>query len=87
MAITLAEELRNKLLTRLNIQYIKPEEVDLDGPIFGIGLGLDSIDSLELIIMLEQEYGIKFSNPDEAKEVFASINSIAKYIESHKQNA
>lgn len=82
----LTEELKNKILERLNIQYIAPEDVDLDGPIFGTGLGLDSIDSLELILLLEQDYGIKFSNPDEAKEVFSSINSIARYIESKKQN-
>jgi acyl carrier protein len=54
-------------------------------PLFGEGLGLDSIDALELIVLMENHYHIKLLNPDEGKSVFQSINTMADYIAKHKQ--
>lgn len=64
---------------------MKPEEIDDNAPLFGEGLGLDSIDALELIVLMEKQYGIKLSNPSEGKEVFRSINVMAAYIAKNRK--
>ena len=61
-----------------------PEEIDNDAPLFGDGLGLDSIDALELIVILDKFYGIKLKSPAEGKAVFKSINSIADYVQKNR---
>lgn len=76
----LAEKLKLQIIEHLNLEDLEPDEVGLDDPLFGMGLGLDSIDALELIVFLEKEYGTKIENPEEGKEVFQSINTIAAYI-------
>ena len=62
-----------------------PEDIDAEAPLFGDGLGLDSIDALELIVLLEREYGIKLSNPAEGKRIFKSIASIADYVSKNRK--
>ena len=61
-----------------------PEDIDDDAPLFGDGLGLDSIDALELIVILDKHYGIKLASPAQGKEVFKSINCIADYIRKNR---
>ena len=63
-----------------------PADIDADDALFGDGegLGLDSIDALELIVLMEKEYGIKLANPAEGKEIFKSIRTIAEYVSSHR---
>ena len=61
-----------------------PEDMDADSPLFGAGLGLDSIDALELIVLLEKSYGIKLANPSEGKAIFKSIRTIAEYVKEHR---
>ena len=82
------EELINKLklqiLDALNLEGMTPEEIDNDAPLFGDGLGLDSIDALELIVILDKFYGIKLKSPAEGKAVFKSINSIADYVQKNR---
>jgi len=80
----LKTELKEKIVKILNLEDITPAEVDDNDPLFGDGLGLDSIDALELIVMLDKEYGIKLSDPKEGKVIFQSVETMAKYITEHR---
>jgi acyl carrier protein len=77
-------ELKKNIITVLNLEDLKPEDIDDNAPIFGDGLGLDSIDALELIVMFSKEYGIKLTDPKEGKKIFISINTMADYITAHR---
>lgn len=80
----LKAQLKKQILEALSLDEMKPEEIDNNAPLFGEGLGLDSIDALELIVLMEKQYGIKLSNPAEGKEVFKSINVMAEYIAKNR---
>ena len=77
-------ELKTKIIEVLNLEEMTPEDIDTDSPLFGAGLGLDSIDALELIVLLEKSYGIKLANPSEGKAIFKSIRTIAEYVKEHR---
>lgn len=83
------DELINKLkievIAQLNLEEVSPDEINPDSPLFGDGLGLDSIDALELIVLLEKKYGIKIDDPKDGKQVFYSIRSMAEYITAHQK--
>ncbi|MBQ9285534.1 MAG: acyl carrier protein [Bacteroidaceae bacterium] len=80
----LIKELKANIIEVLNLEDMAPEDIENDAPLFGEGLGLDSIDALELIVMMEKEYGIKLKNPAEGKEIFKSINVMAQYVSEHR---
>lgn len=80
----LKAQLKEQILEALSLDEMKPEEIDDNAPLFGEGLGLDSIDALELIVLMEKQYGIKLSNPAEGKEVFKSITVMAEYIAKNR---
>ena len=82
--MTLTEELKLLIIEALNLEGMQPEDIDDAAPLFGSGLGLDSIDALELLMILDKHFGIKFANREESKAVFASINTMVTYIESHR---
>lgn len=82
---SLKEELKQQIIEQLNLEDIAPEDIADDEPLFGNGLGLDSIDALELIVLLEKYHGIKLTDPEQGKAVFHSVNTIADYIEKNKQ--
>lgn len=82
--IALVEELKKKIIAALNLEEMTPADINADDALFGNGLGLDSIDALELIVLLEKDYGIKVKNPAEGKEIFISVNSMADFIEAHR---
>jgi acyl carrier protein len=69
----------------LNLEEVKPEDIDNDAPLFGDGLGLDSIDALELIVLLEKNYGIKLQDANQGKEIFKSVNTMAEYISNNRK--
>ncbi len=79
----LKQTLKEQIITALNLEDIRPNDIEDDAPLFSEGLGLDSIDALELIMLLDKKYGIKIADPKQGKEIFTSINSIADYIASH----
>lgn len=79
--------LKQQIIESLNLQGMKPEDIDDHAPLFGEGLGLDSIDSLELMVLLERNYGIKIEDAREGRKVLTSVQSMADYIQSHKQQA
>lgn len=76
----LIQELKEHLIEELNLEEITPEDIDADASLFGEGLGLDSIDALEIILILEKYYGVKLANSAEAKPVFRSVRTLAEYI-------
>jgi acyl carrier protein len=81
----LKEELKTKIIKALNLEDLKPEDIDNDAPLFGDnGFGLDSIDALELIVLLEKNYGIRIKDPKAGKDVFKSISVMADYIEKNR---
>ncbi len=80
----LINELKTKIIEALKLVDLKPEDIDADAPLFGEGLGLDSIDALELMLLLEKNYGIKLKNPAEGKEVFKSVRTMAEYIQANQ---
>ena len=77
-------QLKEQIIEVLNLEDVTPADIDNDAPLFGEGLGLDSIDALELMVMMEKEYGIKLKNPAEGKEIFKSINVMAQYVNEHR---
>ena len=77
-------ELKNKIIEVLNLEDVAVEEIKDTDPLFGGGLGLDSIDALELIVLLDKDYGIKLADPKKGKEIFQSIEVMAKYIEENR---
>ena len=76
--------LKQQIIESLNLQGMKPEDIDDNAPLFGEGLGLDSIDSLELMVLLERNYGIKIEDAREGRKVLTSVQSMAEYIDTHK---
>lgn len=81
----LQDELKAKIIEALSLEDLKAEDIDNDAPLFGDnGLGLDSIDVLELIVLMEKSYGIKLKDPKEGKAVFKSVNVMADYIREHR---
>lgn len=80
----LIETLKKQIIEQLNLVEVQPQDIDPAAPLFGEGLGLDSIDALELIVLLEKHYNIKLKDPKEAKNIFASLNTMANYILKNK---
>jgi acyl carrier protein len=80
----LVADLKRQIVEQLNLQDIKPEDIGDDQPLFVEGLGLDSIDALELIVLLQQHYKIKLSNAEEGPKVFQSVKTMAEYIRAHQ---
>ena len=80
----LIQQVKQQIIEVLNLEEVTPADIDNDAPLFGEGLGLDSIDALELIVMMEKEYGIKLKNPAEGKEIFKSVRVMAQYINDHR---
>jgi acyl carrier protein len=81
----LINDLKEQIIDALNLEEITPEDIENNTPLFGEGLGLDSIDALELIVILDKFYGIKLTNPSEAKNIFKDIDTIAKYVNENRQ--
>lgn len=80
----LIAQLKNEIIEALNLEEMQPEEIDSDETLFGSGLGLDSIDALELIVLLDKNYGIKLKNASEGKEIFKSVRHIAEYVSANR---
>ncbi len=82
----LIEQLKVQIIEQLNLEDIEPDDIDPEDPLFGNGLGLDSIDALELIVLLEKEYGIKIENPKDGQKIFFSLKSMAEFITENQKN-
>lgn len=73
--------IKRLIVNSLNLDGIQPETIDDDAPLFGEGLGLDSVDALELVVALEKEFGIKIKSQELGREVFSSVASLSQFIE------
>jgi len=80
----LKQELKEYIIEQINLEDITPEDIPDNEALFGEGLGLDSIDVLELIVMLDKNYGIKLTDPEKGRAIFESIEVMAKYIFENK---
>ena len=80
----LQDILKQQIIDALNLEEVEVADIDCDAPLFGEGLGLDSIDALELIVLLERSYGIKIKDPAVGKEIFKSINVLAHYVSENR---
>ena len=80
----LMANLKKQIIEALNLKHLKPEDIGDDQPLFVDGVGLDSIDALELIVLLRQHYNIKITDPQEGPKIFQSVRSIAEYIQTHQ---
>ena len=80
----LMADLKKQIIEALNLKHLKPEDIGDDQPLFVEGLELDSIDALELIVLLQQKYNIKLDNPQEGPKIFRSVKTMAEYINTHK---
>jgi acyl carrier protein len=82
--VQLKQQLKKQIVEFLNLINVKPEDIKDDEPLFGTGLGLDSIDSIELIVLLSREYGINIQDPKEGRKILVDINTMADYIEKNR---
>ena len=80
----LMTELKTRIIETLRLEDISPDQIDTDAPIFGTGLGLDSIDALELIVMLENCYGIVIKDIEEGRPAFQSARTLAAFIQAKR---
>jgi acyl carrier protein len=81
----LKEQLKRQIIQFLNLTDLTPTDIKDDEPLFGDGLGLDSIDSLELIVLLKKEYGIDIRDPREGRKVLVDVATMADYIAEHSK--
>jgi acyl carrier protein len=79
----LKEQLKRQIIQFLNLTDLTPADIKDDEPLFGDGLGLDSIDSLELIVLMKKEYGIDIRDPREGRKVLVDVATMADYIQEH----
>lgn len=80
------EKLKSQIIEQLNLEELDIEDFGNDTPLFGDdGIGLDSIDALELIVLMEKDYELKVANPEEGSKIFYSVNTMAEYIRTHKK--
>lgn len=80
----LKQQLKKQIIEFLNLTALKPEDIKDDEPLFGEGLGLDSIDSLELIVLLKREYGIIIQDPKEGRKILVDVNTMVDHIEKFR---
>ncbi len=80
--MSLENELKSLIVTELKLAHIKPEEIDDESPLIGEGLGLDSLDAVEIVVLLQKHYQVMMKETDRA--AFSSIKSLADYIRNHR---
>ena len=82
---SLIEELKHKMIKAFSLERVTPSDIKEDQPLFGGGLGLDSIDALELVALLEQDYGIQIAERAVADKAFASVRALAEFVSTHRK--
>jgi acyl carrier protein len=80
----LIQNLKLEIIESLNLEDMTPDQIEADTPLFVEGLGLDSIDALELIVLLEKKYGLKIDTAEEGKRILYSVRSMAEHIVRHR---
>jgi len=80
----MVEELKSLIIEHLNLEDVDPAQVDADAPLFGEGLGLDSVDALELVMLMETTYGAKIDSSEVGKQAFASLSALASFVDKNR---
>lgn len=78
------QDLKKYLVEDLHLEDVVPEDIDDEAPLFGEGLGLDSLDAVELVVLLQKRFGVAVKDMEEAREAFASVRALAEYIEQKR---
>jgi acyl carrier protein len=81
----LIADLKGQIIEALNLKHLTPADIGDDQPLFGEGVGLDSIDALELIVLLQNQYQVKVENPQDGPKIFYSVKSIAEFITANQK--
>ncbi|MBX3473854.1 MAG: acyl carrier protein [Planctomycetes bacterium] len=81
----LVDELKHLIIRHLNLEDVDPQSVSPDEPLFGGGLGLDSVDALELVMLMETNYGAKIESSDSGRKAFASLKTLADFVQAHRK--
>ena len=79
------EKLKQVLIDELNLEDVTPEEIGDEEPLFGDGLGLDSLDAVELVVVIQKHFGVEIKDMEEGRPALQSISSLAAFIEDKKQ--
>lgn len=82
---SLLEKLKGEIIETLNLSDVTPADIDVDEPLIGGSLGLDSIDTLELLVLLEKQYSVNIPDVNAGREAFRSVRSLATYIQNNQQ--
>lgn len=82
--MSLKEELKQAIVADLNLEDISSDEIEDDEPLFGEGLGLDSLDAVELVVLLQKHFGIEVKDMEEGRQAFVSIDALAAFIEQRR---
>lgn len=80
----LEKQLKEQIIEALRLEEVTPDEIDPQAPLFGDGLGLDSIDALELVVMVERNYGIRIEDIEVGREAFSSVRRLAQFVEENR---
>ncbi len=81
----IARKLKEVIVEDLNLEEVTPDEIRDDAPLFGEGLGLDSLDAVELVVVVKRHFGVEIKDMTEGREAFASIQALTGFIEEHLQ--
>lgn len=88
MDLTVSKEaLKEMIIKELHLEDLTPADIDDEAPLFGEGVGLDSLDAVELVVQIQRHYGVEIQDMEEGRQAFQTINTLAEYIEAEKKTA